>query len=168
MCVCVSVCANDKNKTKALILKIIIIVTILAFNFKIDITKIVYIGFVRRRLTQLLFCLFSFRFSRNTGWGVICGDGFSVLEAMVICRCTGHGHAAGAFQTDQFGGLDRPVVLSAVECRGNETSLAHCYHQHRATCSSRKDTVAAVSCVPREYTPRKGLRVPVRLPMTAV
>ncbi|XP_026812005.1 lysyl oxidase homolog 2 [Rhopalosiphum maidis] len=83
----------------------------------------------------------------NDGWGVICGDGFGVLEALVVCRSIGLGYAAAAFQTDRFGGLDLPVVLSAVECAGNESSLANCYHQHKATCSTRKETVAAVVCV---------------------
>lgn len=95
-------------------------------------------------------CSFIFFLSSRSpqqGWGVICGDGFGVPESMVVCRSAGLGHAAGAFQTDQFGGLDMPVVLSAVECAGNESSLAHCYHQHMATCSSRKETVAAVACV---------------------
>lgn len=78
---------------------------------------------------------------------MICGDGFGVPESMVVCRSAGHGYAAGALQTDQFGGLDRPVVLSAVECAGNESSLAHCFYRHKATCSSRKETVAAVVCV---------------------
>ncbi|XP_008178980.2 lysyl oxidase homolog 2 [Acyrthosiphon pisum] len=88
------------------------------------------------------------RVEANTsdGWGVICGDGFGVLEALVVCRSIGLGYAAAAFQTDRFGGLDLPVVLSAVECAGNESSLAGCYHQHKATCSTRKETVAAVVC----------------------
>lgn len=81
---------------------------------------------------------------------MICGDGFGVLEAMVVCRSIGLGYAAGAFQTDQFGGLDQPVVLSAVECAGNESSLAHCFHQYKAKCSSRKETVAAVVCTQGE------------------
>lgn len=89
---------------------------------------------------------FRFRFRSFKGWGVICGDGFGVLEAMVVCRSAGLGYAAGAFQTDQFGGMDQPVVLSAVECAGNESSIAHCYYHHKATCSSRKETVAAVVC----------------------
>lgn len=87
-----------------------------------------------------------FTIGRRQGWGVICGDGFGVLEALVVCRSVGLGYAAAAFQTDRFGGLDLPVVLSAVECAGNESSLAGCYHQHKATCSTRKETVAAVVC----------------------
>lgn len=88
---------------------------------------------------------------RYLGWGVICGDGFGVLEALVVCRSVGLGYAAAAFQTDQFGGLDLPVVLSGVECAGNESSLAGCYHQQKATCSTRKETVAAVVCVRGEW-----------------
>lgn len=85
---------------------------------------------------------------------MICGDGFGTLEAMVVCRSVGMGYAAGAYQTDQFGGLDRPIALSAVECAvGNESSLAHCRHQREAVCSSRKETVAAVTCVRGEYLP---------------
>ncbi|VVC37410.1 Immunoglobulin-like fold,SRCR domain,SRCR-like domain,Lysyl oxidase [Cinara cedri] len=83
----------------------------------------------------------------DDGWGVICGDGFGVLEAMVVCRSAGLGYAAGAFQTDQFGGLERPVALAAVECTGEEPSLDHCYHQPGAACPTSKETVASVVCV---------------------
>lgn len=83
---------------------------------------------------------------------MICGDGFGILEAMVVCRSVGLGYAAGFFQTDQFGGLDRPIVLSSVECSfGNESSLAHCFYQRDASCSFRKETVAAVVCTQGEH-----------------
>ncbi|XP_050429469.1 lysyl oxidase homolog 2 [Adelges cooleyi] len=82
------------------------------------------------------------------GWGVICGEGFGVLESMVVCRSMGLGYAAGGiYQTDQFGGLDDMIALSAVECKGDESGLEHCYHQRSADCVSKKKTVAAVMCV---------------------
>lgn len=82
---------------------------------------------------------------------MICGDGFGALEATVVCRSAGLGHAAGAYQTDRFGGLDRPVALSAVECAGQEPSLDQCYHEPGAACPTSKETVAAVVCAWGEY-----------------
>jgi hypothetical protein len=37
-------------------------------------------------------------------WGVICGDGWGLLEAGVICKQLGLGFANAAVQTDFFGG----------------------------------------------------------------
>ncbi|XP_017044917.1 lysyl oxidase homolog 3B [Drosophila ficusphila] len=84
-------------------------------------------------------------------WGSVCADGWSLLEANVVCRQLGLGYASEAFQTDFFGGtnVSRPV-LSGSECYGNETELADCLHhdasQGIVSCHGNRQHVAAVIC----------------------
>ena len=72
-------------------------------------------------------------------WGVICGDGWGVREAMVACRQAGRGHAAAAVATDVFNrGRDQEAgvtpVLAGVTCRGDEASLLQCDHDEDGWC----------------------------------
>ncbi|XP_068144601.1 lysyl oxidase homolog 2B [Drosophila tropicalis] len=84
-------------------------------------------------------------------WGSICADGWSLLEANVVCRQLGLGYAREAFQTDFFGGanVSRPI-LSGSECYGNETELADCLHHDHlkgiVSCHGNRQHVAAVIC----------------------
>lgn len=36
-------------------------------------------------------------------WGLLCGDGWSLLEGMVVCRQLGLGYAQGALSTGEKG-----------------------------------------------------------------
>ncbi|EFA10680.1 lysyl oxidase homolog 3 [Tribolium castaneum] len=80
-------------------------------------------------------------------WASICGDGWSLLEGLVVCKHLGLGYASDAPQTDFFGGNITDSSYSGVRCRGNETSFGQCVHDltSRGKCQSRD--VAAVSCV---------------------
>ena len=85
-----------------------------------------------------------------TGWGLVCGDGWSLFEAMVVCRQLGLGYAQHAVQTDFFGGNRSELALSGVNCRGGESSLAQCFHDRygEIDCPGRGENIAAVVCVP--------------------
>ena len=61
-------------------------------------------------------------------WGVACGDGWGVREAIVACRHLGLDYAAAALSTDIFGGRNLSRVISGVACLGNEESLLDCDH----------------------------------------
>ncbi|XP_055848149.1 lysyl oxidase homolog 2B [Episyrphus balteatus] len=84
-------------------------------------------------------------------WGTICSDGWSLLEANVVCRQLKLGYAEGAFQTDFFGGANvSKTILSGTECYGNESSLADCLHHDHLSgfnhCHGAWNHVAAVTC----------------------
>ncbi|CAK1540979.1 unnamed protein product [Leptosia nina] len=63
----------------------------------------------------------------NNTWGSICPDGWTLYEASAVCHHLALGHAVQAPQSDFFGGSK--IVLSGVECQGNETNLFTCKHR---------------------------------------
>lgn len=82
-------------------------------------------------------------------WGGICGDGWSLLEANVVCKQLGLGYASNALQTDLFSNdtLSK-ILISGTECYGNETSLQSCKHHELGNimCPGDQSKVAAVIC----------------------
>ncbi|XP_048001426.1 lysyl oxidase homolog 2-like [Leguminivora glycinivorella] len=60
-------------------------------------------------------------------WGSVCADGWSFYEAIPVCHHLGLGFAAQASQTNVFGASK--IVLSGVQCKGNEKSLFECSHE---------------------------------------
>ena len=61
-------------------------------------------------------------------WGVACGDGWGVREAMVACRQLGLVYAAAAVSTHLFGGGNLTRLVSGLACRSDEESLLDCGH----------------------------------------
>lgn len=82
-------------------------------------------------------------------WGTLCGDGWSILEANVVCKSLGLGFAMNAIQTDYFGGNSSTTILSGVQCSGTEDSLVHCLHDElgEVSCPGIGSNIAGVSCV---------------------
>uniref|UniRef100_A0A8C9SYC0 Lysyl oxidase homolog n=1 Tax=Scleropages formosus TaxID=113540 RepID=A0A8C9SYC0_SCLFO len=70
------------------------------------------------------------------GWGLICGDGWSTREAMVVCRQLGLGYANHGLQETWYwdGSNVTEMVLSGVKCTGNEMSLSQCQHHKSSSC----------------------------------
>lgn len=63
-------------------------------------------------------------------WGSICPDGWSMLEANVVCKQLGLGYAKFALQSTLFGTANETkYLLSGIECFGNETSLSDCTYE---------------------------------------
>ncbi|XP_037754479.1 lysyl oxidase homolog 3 isoform X8 [Chelonia mydas] len=63
-------------------------------------------------------------------WGLICGDGWGTLEAMVACRQLGLGFANHGLQETWYWDASNvtEMVLSGVRCAGHEMALSHCQH----------------------------------------
>lgn len=74
----------------------------------------------------------------------------------MVCRQMGYGYASAALQTDIFGGVRSDIVMSGVECLGNEFSMGHCLHDDMETlhCPGDRANIAAVVCTRgRESSP---------------
>ncbi|XP_072112915.1 lysyl oxidase homolog 3-like isoform X5 [Mobula birostris] len=62
-------------------------------------------------------------------WGLLCGEGWGTLEAMVVCRQLGLGYASHAVQETWYWDAAtgaQEMVMSGVKCAGTELSLDKC------------------------------------------
>lgn len=65
----------------------------------------------------------------SSSWGTICGDSWSLLNAVVICKQLGYPTAIEAIRNSRtFGRATGNIWLDNVYCTGNETNLADCRH----------------------------------------
>ncbi|XP_055096619.1 lysyl oxidase homolog 3 isoform X2 [Symphalangus syndactylus] len=83
-------------------------------------------------------------------WGLICGDDWGTLEAMVACRQLGLGYANHGLQETWYwdSGNITEVVMSGVRCTGTELSLDQCAHHGTHITCKRTGTrfTAGVIC----------------------
>eukprot|EP00062_Callorhinchus_milii_P023795 gi/632983019/ref/XP_007908441.1/ PREDICTED: LOW QUALITY PROTEIN: lysyl oxidase homolog 2-like [Callorhinchus milii] len=84
-------------------------------------------------------------------WGTVCNEGWSTVEALVVCRQLGLGFADHAIQETWFWEGDETadqVVMSGLKCSGTELSLFHCkHHGEELNCPNDGGRFAAgISC----------------------
>ena len=65
----------------------------------------------------------------NNTWGTVCGNGWSLSSATVLCRELGFPGAVSSFCCAAFGQGTGPIWLDNVRCTGSETSLSSCFHR---------------------------------------
>ncbi|CAK9254337.1 unnamed protein product, partial [Sphagnum jensenii] len=84
----------------------------------------------------------------GNSWKLICGDGWGLLEAMVVCRQLELGYAQYAVQSSVFGGHNLSIALSGVRCKGYEKNLADCNMNGLGSvvCPAREESIAGVLC----------------------
>lgn len=90
------------------------------------------------------------RLDEGSPWGTICGDGWGVREAVVVCKELGLNFAHSGIQTHMFSGnkTEPRPLFSGVSCKGSEEFIAECSHDETNFCpGSGSRDVAAVVCV---------------------
>ena len=61
-------------------------------------------------------------------WGTVCGGGWDINDAHVVCRMLNLSAATAAPRYAAFGEGRGPIWLGYVRCTGNENSLLDCTH----------------------------------------
>ncbi|PIK48342.1 putative deleted in malignant brain tumors 1 protein-like [Apostichopus japonicus] len=81
-------------------------------------------------------------------WGTICDVGWDIRDANVVCKQLGYGRATNVITGGLFGSGTGLILLSNVDCRGEESHLLDCVRSaigiHDQECDHSKD--AGVQC----------------------
>ncbi|XP_059907429.1 lysyl oxidase homolog 3B isoform X5 [Gadus macrocephalus] len=96
---------------------------------------------------------------KNSQWGTVCDDRWSLQSASVVCRELGFGSAKEALTGARMGQGMGPIHMNEVRCAGLERSLWACPFKNvtKEDCSHTED--AAVRC----HVPYMGLEDSIRL-----
>lgn len=79
-------------------------------------------------------------------WGVVCGAGWDMLDAAVVCRSLGYGGVSSYLVNITFKPENGTIWMSDVQCISNETSLSQCAHSGWDRNSCRESQAAGVTC----------------------
>lgn len=85
----------------------------------------------------------------NGQWGSVCDDGWTDVNAAVVCRQLGFTGVAKARSMAYFGEGQGPIHLDNVRCSGTETSLGQCPAEGQEGHDCRHSEDAGVIC---DYT----------------
>uniref|UniRef100_A0ACB8EVV8 Uncharacterized protein n=1 Tax=Sphaerodactylus townsendi TaxID=933632 RepID=A0ACB8EVV8_9SAUR len=82
----------------------------------------------------------------NQRWGTVCGNGWNLNNARVMCREMGCGKALTAPIGDKFGQGSGPTWMDGINCTGEEESLHKCPGKPLAEYSCDHSMHAGVEC----------------------
>ncbi|XP_069783110.1 scavenger receptor cysteine-rich domain-containing protein DMBT1-like isoform X2 [Narcine bancroftii] len=113
----------------------------------------------------------------NGSWGKVCGNGWRLSEARVVCRQLGCGFARSAAAKGRYSASLNKVQLNYVHCLGTEALLWNCvslswtdstcfgYYRAEAACSDQPlQPSIAVFRSPSVYMPGENVTVQCKIP----
>ncbi|XP_050411745.1 uncharacterized protein LOC126826746 isoform X2 [Patella vulgata] len=95
----------------------------------------------------------------NGSFGRVCPDGFGQEEAHVVCRQLGFNNDGGDPDINvDFGKGSGPILVSNINCKGNESSLSNCKHPEFrfGECSGTPDASVVCKFVPMRLVNGSG------------
>ncbi|XP_058890115.1 lysyl oxidase homolog 3B-like isoform X2 [Acipenser ruthenus] len=100
---------------------------------------------------------------KGSKWGIVCSEGWTTKEAMVVCRQLGLGYSLHAITETWYwdGSNVTEMVMSGVKCTGNEMSLSHCQHHGSSINCKNTDTRFAAGIICSETISDLVLNAPL-------
>lgn len=85
----------------------------------------------------------------NKQWQVVCGDGWSLNEAQVVCKQLGLGFAENVLHLWLADHEQFSPIFSGIACNGNEAHISECSMPDSGRfCPDSYDNIAGITCVP--------------------
>ena len=82
----------------------------------------------------------------NGAWGTVCGDGWDLQDATVVCHQLGYGTAVAGLGEATIGEGRGPIWYSNVRCSGSEATLSQCAHDGLGVQYCRHSGDVGVTC----------------------
>ncbi|XP_066492488.1 scavenger receptor cysteine-rich domain-containing group B protein [Tiliqua scincoides] len=101
----------------------------------------------------------------NNTWGTVCDDDWDIVDANIVCRQLGCGHAIAMPATLSFGQGRGPIFLDNVDCKGREAALSECSSHGWGIHNCYHYEDVAVTC--NELMPTQAARGPTSRTTTA-
>ncbi|XP_027520246.1 scavenger receptor cysteine-rich domain-containing group B protein [Corapipo altera] len=101
----------------------------------------------------------------NGSWGTVCDDDWDIVDANVVCRQLGCGHAITLPAAMTFGQGSGPIFLDNVDCKGWEAALSECWSHGWGIHNCYHYEDVAVVC--NEFSPTQASEGPTTRTLTA-
>lgn len=82
--------------------------------------------------------------------GTICDDGFHAVDCNVICVSLGYLRCDYIMAKGSVSGTGMPVLLSEMDCIGNESSIAECAHLGWGVHACAEEEAVGIVCTGNE------------------
>ena len=82
----------------------------------------------------------------SEAWGVVCGVGWDMIDAAVVCRSLGYGGVSSFRGNISYKSDNGTLWMREVQCNGNETFLTQCAHTGWGRDACVESQAAGVAC----------------------
>ena len=82
----------------------------------------------------------------NGTWGTVCGNGWDLNDAEVVCRELNFGPAISAKNTAFYEQCSNQICLDSLNCTGTELTIGDCSHKEWRIHNCDHNKVPGVRC----------------------